>query len=103
MQRAAIYIRIRDIDRTVLMYHRDPGLCRPVLCQRQYIIRQTADIKGFMGQLDLTVLQLAHIQHIIDQRQQMAGRYPGLFTVLCQLRGCRLGHLRNVQTADDAV
>ena len=56
-----------------------------------------------MGQLRVAVLQLAHLQHIVDQRQQMVGRdlhFPVVFPDKSHIT--KVG-LVDLQQADDAV
>ena len=61
------------------------------------------EVAGLAGELDLFVLELAHLEHVVDERQQVVCRDKHLVLVLGdELRVLDMG-LVYLEKADDAV
>ena len=71
--------------------------------QRRHLIHQLRQGKGFLPGLPLSCFDLAHIQHIIDQIQQMAGRYSHLVQAFVNLLPVLPVFADDLQHAQNAV
>ena len=103
MDGAAIDIGIGDVGLSLFIVPDQAPLCGPVNDDGHDVPCQVHQTDDLVGQNGVPVLQLAHLQHVVDEGQQVVGGHLHLLVVGQQQRLVVKVGLVDVQQADDAV
>lgn len=103
MDGAAVNIRVRDHGLTLFIVPFDARLHRAADDDADDILRQVDQADELVRQHGFSVLELAHLQNVVDEREQMICRDGHFLVVLAHERGIVKVRLVDLQKADDAV
>ena len=67
------------------------------------LVRKLVDVEALLGELDVAALELAHVEDVVDDREQVAGRLPDLMPTLGELGGVIGEVVGDLDHAADAV
>ena len=81
----------------------DPMFCRSCLHDIPTVFQHFPQIHGFFRKIHFPRIQFAHIQNIIDQRQQILRRHADLFMIFSYRLRIVQTFIRNIQHTDDTI
>ena len=100
---ASVDPEIRGLVRVFIEGHGNAGLRRSLSNNRQNLLPHPVRVHRLVSQCGLAAFQLAHLQHIIQQRHQVVRRYTHLLPVAVNLFPIlRVGSI-HLQQANDAI
>ena len=102
MQRTSVHIG-EGADRLRVMVYGEPGFRGLCLHNGDHFFVQLRNRECLMSQNDVVGLQLAHIQNVVHQTEQMVGRDFDLFPVAVQQFGVVFVLFVDFKNADDPV
>ena len=86
-----------------VIFKRNARLGGALLHDGQNIAQKAVQIERLVRQRDFAAFQLAHLQHIVDEAEQMVGRHLHLLPVRGQQRDVARVRVVDLQQTDDPV
>ena len=104
VQRAAVYVAdLHPLGLLPIVFQRNARLRRALLHDGQNIARKLVQIERFVRQHDFAAFQLAHLQHVVNQAEQVVRRHLHLLPVGGEQRDIVRMRIVNLNQADNAV
>ena len=104
VQRAPVYaVGLHPLELPPVIFKRNARLGGALLHDGQNIAQKAVQIERLVRQRDFAAFQLAHLQHIVDEAEQMVGRHLHLLPVRGQQRDVARVRVVDLQQTDDPV